>query len=235
MATNKKLIIEFMGLPGCGKTTISKELVVNLRAKGYKVQLLSEFQSRFFFNLVTKLFHSLRYGSFQYRLKVKKYIKNQAIKNSSEGRLRYTLYIMSFYKRFLLEKSECSILLVDQGLFQSVTSLNHGNAQLETNGLAGVINEWKEIKNHLIVLNCNIDVAQSAKRIISRNESNGRFDKMSEDKLIGQLGLQLLIQEQLWDFMNSSKINFKKLDLSTEQKVDDNVSKIMGIVRKELL
>ena len=235
MATNQKLIIEFMGLPGCGKTTISNDLVVKLRAKGYKVQLLSEFQSRIFLNPVARLFHSLRFGSFQYRLKVKKYIKNQSIGKSSEGRLRYTLYIMSFYKRFLLEKSEWSILLVDQGLFQSVTSLNHGNAQLETNGLIGVVDEWNEIINHLIVLNCNIDVAQSTKRIITRNKSNGRFDKMSEDKLIGQLELQVLIQEQLWDFMNLNKINFQKFELSTEQKIDDNVSKIIGIVRKKLL
>ena len=40
------VVIEFFGVPGAGKTAICKELIMNLKSRGYKVLDFSSYRSK---------------------------------------------------------------------------------------------------------------------------------------------------------------------------------------------
>lgn len=177
---NKPLHLEFIGLPGCGKSTISHRLSVDLRKVGYKVVEPSfdmDHQSYAFIRKLSKLF----FGAYYYCKEHQQYkvVSNLVKSNGYRGRSAFMQIVniaqkLVAYKRFNGE----DYVVWDQGISQAAISLS-------THGLRKALDNESDIyamlPDHPNVLKVFVDCTCSTalKRMSGRKNNDSRVEKMA--------------------------------------------------------
>lgn len=181
---SKQIIIEFNGLPGSGKTTTSRLLQQKLNGLDQKTAF-SYYRKSINRNVFSILF------AFKFRKLVwaiKQYSKTFPSKRSLSLCLSYVSFIRMYQDFCLDNKNE--LLLVDQGLVQSLISLAHKDPLPQNNYLNQVLQLSKLDCFPLIIVNCNINKDLSMGRIEQRQQKKGRLDSMDVEERIHALSIQ---------------------------------------------
>ena len=170
-------IIEFYGLPGCGKTTLCNILKESYIKKGYKVGVLTDATKQCsFFRIILVLRLSYLTKFFSVFLN---YIKNHIPFN----------YASAPYKRLMIYQcvksfSDYDYVFIEHGVVQSMVSALYGfKSPIE------ILNNpiYKKYLSIIPVdkyVYCKITPEKAFERIRIRNrKSSGRFDQMEDDSL----------------------------------------------------
>lgn len=170
-------IIEFYGLPGCGKTTLCNILKESYINKGYKVGVLTDATKQCSFLriiLVLKLSYLTKFFSI-----FRNYLKNHIPIN----------YALSPYKRLMIYQcvksfSDYDFVFIEHGVVQSMVSALYGFKS------PVAISNNPTYKKYLSIIPvdkyiyCKITLEKAFERIRIRNrKSSGRFDQMEDDSL----------------------------------------------------
>lgn len=215
-------IIEFYGLPGCGKTTLCEAIVHELAAQGKKACFLNDItQFCTFFNVIRQVnFRELIHN-------IKFYIKNR---NEDSSLIRY----FSAYRRLL--KYKCAIkysnydyVLVEHGIVQSMVSAIYKYDAEYYCDIDCSLRYILYANDNISYIYCFVDCDTAVRRIICRNRQNsGRLDKIKDKQVLTrEIQKQYGLFEEIcqW-FQNSSFVNnSNKIDNTNN--LDINVKKIL--------
>lgn len=170
-------IIEFYGLPGCGKTTLCNILKESYIKKGYKVGVLTDATKQCSFLriiLVLRLSYLTKFfGIFL------NYVKNNIPFN----------YALSPYKRLLIYQcvksfSDYDYVFIEHGVIQSMVSALYGYNSpiiILNNPTYGKYLSLIPVDKYIY---CKISSEKAYERIRIRDrKSSGRFDQMPDDSL----------------------------------------------------
>ena len=170
-------IIEFYGLPGCGKTTLCNSLKELYLKKGYKVGILTDATKQCSFLrviLVFKLYYLIKFSCI-----LMNYVKNGIPLN----------YAFSPFKRLLIYRcvksfSDYDYFFIEHGVIQSMVSALYGYNSpiaIHNNPTYGKYLSVIPVDNYIY---CKISQEKALERIRIRNrKSSGRFDQMPNDSL----------------------------------------------------
>ncbi|QRN85500.1 AAA family ATPase [Clostridia bacterium] len=223
------ILVEFNGLPGCGKTTIANELLEELRSLGYavathkellhhrvKVKKLDLFKSlldarnRKFFNASLLLCFSTR----PFKLGRIQYARNAYV-------YYYTVHICR------KERKEYDFIICDQGLLQVILSIIHMDKINKPKTVQKMLEDAFAGLGTVILVNCKVKIDTAKERIRLRKLKCGRLDYITEDeKLVSALTRQECCLETIRN-MASNLVEGNVLELDMHHVVDKNLQTIL--------
>lgn len=180
------MVIEFNGLPGTGKTTVSHVLGQLLEASGIRCAYTYELQE----SKLKRYFSYLYDGSIVVAYLVKKIIDD--IKPERPERNKMIFLVVKYYRMYLNYKKLCEneILIIDQGIVQALISIAYNDHITSSKGVENLFRYLKKKKITFLCVNCNTDSLLSFERIKKRNQKGGRLDVLDGQELVQILDLQ---------------------------------------------
>lgn len=223
--TSKPVIIEFNGLPGSGKTTIS--LLLKKRIEGLNNIVFLKYYRKVFFCNVYSILLAIRYWRLFFL--VKKYSKIFRLKRPLRLCLLYVSYVR-MYHDFLKDKSS-DILIIDQGVVQSLISLAYKDRVSKNDSLKELLLKSEIDTPQIVFVNCLINEKLAMNRIIARNQKGGRVDSMEAQEMERTLCVQSENFQCIRDEIKKvySHINF--IDIDMEGSAEDNTNVILSQLR----
>lgn len=168
-------IIEFYGLPGCGKTTLRNKLLLSSSIRAGSIQdVMALYKQESFFY---RLFH----------LPIKQWwlLSMFLITLPQKRKNAKTAYVTLFYKvlsySYCAAKSSFDIVVVDHGLVQQLGTILHNmDYNISEKSLRRFVKFASDMKGVKIIC-CYITSELSLSRMRSRNRNGGRIDAVMND------------------------------------------------------
>lgn len=189
----EKVIIEFAGLPGSGKTTLSNELINELTKRGYNVVSRRDLLRFKYINNVhiTVLYILFKPSLWKDVFKIINFSKQ--FPNNNERRL-YVKKLIVLYSKLISfnkekEKFKKTILILDEGFVQYLTSIPHDFTLDNSKKIIELCNLFNNL-NNIKTINCSISIEKAADRILSRKKNNDRFLLTNQDAILKLLSIK---------------------------------------------
>lgn len=220
MASNNKIrIIEFTGLPACGKTTLCSSMLED--SSNHKFYLSSHF------SVLNKerahLLSLFKHISLKYLIALIYYLTINNI-SRKKGMLIYMLNLYVQYSIFFNKHcNDSSIMLVDQGIVQGLGSLSLGCPDVKTKGLKFMLKSWKKFESQILLVDCKIPAEESVDRLTKRNTSGGEFDRLRGNELTNAMRSHILLLEKVKDELQKSGFCFKTVSLDMQNPIKSNI------------
>lgn len=170
-------VIEFFGLPGSGKTTVSKKLIGSMEKKGYKVIRFADYEDypnpkaliiRAMFTKagISFLFHSLAM-----------IVKNRLLFKADIT--KRVIYCLSFIGFYTINK-DCDYIVMDEGIVQGVICAFY-DYNRKSNIFSGLAKALKRLKIRFVYV--DVEPETASKRIVIRNTpGHGRCDDINDEQ-----------------------------------------------------
>ncbi|WP_147803625.1 hypothetical protein [Alkalicoccus halolimnae] len=195
--------IEFTGIPGSGKTTVAKELIKELRKRGYKVETREEFdfslENDHFGSSLRIMFGLLKRSNFLFAAK----LTGLALFHGHKS--LYNLKIIpSFIHSYLkvkkyLADSEADYMIFDQAFFQSLSSIFYNKEIEDPKLLESVAAKIIEELNVKYLISTHLPVEEATKRIIARKHGTSRLDSFESSQISSILQVQSTNFSKIWE------------------------------------
>lgn len=170
-------IIEFYGLPGCGKTTLCNRLKEYYENSGYKVGLLTDAVKDLSWR---SIIHALSFHECVFFLKFYwAFIRKNVNKN----------LVLSPIRRYLIYKSakrdgEYDFLFIDHGAAQSVVRALFDAPNPLVSLKSNLVRDYYRMIPADLYINCIITMDEAFSRVKLRNRKNsGTFDQYPDAQL----------------------------------------------------
>lgn len=166
-------IVEFFGIPACGKTTLSNYLCDYYRDR-MKVttmgQLVKEAKQHMF-----KLYTANPWANVVAAQRLRKKTERNGIKYLGwPSHDKYYAYAKKY--------TDYDIVLADHGDIQSIVSLEQGKDLHKEECFLKACSNYLEVSLADIYVYCKLDASQSLERMRQRGRNSGRIDVMNDDK-----------------------------------------------------
>ena len=219
----KSVIIEFNGLPATGKTTIANALVEKLQQdnipcirnfirfkwqRNGRTVLLSP-------RLLLLLFRLHRFAN---GIKPR---KNRITHILGE------MFHCRSYMDFLRTTKEKKVLVVDQGLIQSIISIANLDKIEDKASLNKIVDFYKKNKIAFISVDCVVDPQLSYERIKDRPDNTARMHRVPRNELLNAMKRQADNFAIVRDCF-SQKLSIKTISIDTESDPIENASIIIN-------
>lgn len=220
--------IEFYGVPGCGKSTISHEIAKEFRKYGYKVfeptynsdhNMKPRERKRRKALLTSKycLLHLKLYRKLRFIVRKNGYVD---IRGELHQIVNIIPKIMEYSKR------EPAIWIWDEGLIQSSISLSQNSSIASDKNetfLFGIVPDWNVIKLYI-----NIDHNTVKERIERRQSNDSRIEQEHDENKKNKMLKKF--QFSCDQIKNTSGIILCK----SEKTLEEDVNKILGELKQRL-
>jgi len=190
--------IEFNGLPGCGKTTISGELYNLMGAHGMPPVYYNDVREKFPEGIWKRILHII----FKLRLREIADLYKISLcfdKISFKERWIRILYVEQIAYNYRKFQADTRICIADQGLIQGIISIGYIHDFRSLASKSDFVHRTFEFLrpyyDEILFVSTQIDVKDSYTRLRGRKNNFGRFDKVSDDDL---LQLNLKKQEEIF-------------------------------------
>ena len=195
------MVVEFYGLPGSGKSTVTEPIVKKLREKGFRVLTYTDFNSSYnnSFGLVLKNLN-LSFLLLQLILREK-----MEINKERASCIKAILRTNEFYK----SSYDADYIIMEQGLLQIVISLYYDHEIHETETLSKI---YHTIRKELLPAVTEIDSEEAFKRMLTRETKPGRLDRLEGEK---QKKIYQIYKDNIRKFENVFT-DFIKIDTSID-------------------
>jgi len=201
MKYSSPLVVEFVGLPGAGKTTVFREVVTQLRREGITViprdEMLQQWQN---LSLLQRLLRLIPQTRNQWSVLWHSVSFAAQVKPINLASFHKVAQLFANVSRLdaIAPSQGCGVILLDQGFLQEVWSV----------GITGSFPSSLQIQSELscllrlrrmAIVEFNIDVETALGRIQGRPTQESRFDRMQPQEARSRLlqyeaGLQAVIQ-----------------------------------------
>lgn len=226
---SSKLIIEFNGLPGTGKSTICAELEKILEDRHFvvlKKYPKGSFTSRFV--SICAKFGAIRLGKL-----LKKY--GQEFSSNTMRKTIYDGIARMFYSYIIfntfLKPNQKTIMLKDQGIVQGILSIAHTERIKNESSLFNLFRYLNQSRCFFLRVECKANSDISFERILARSKMGSRFDRMQVPELKNNLLIQAdnlsLIRRQ-FSILEDCKYN--SIVINTECSPKDNAEFICNFI-----
>lgn len=197
-------IIEFTGLPGCGKSTLSGVLAEHYVNQGYNVLTESDIFSKK--HVVEKLYElvcsflNIRY--FKLNILLIKVGIAFSIRTRSLFPLLKTFKIIRYNELLFrsIQLKNVEFIIMSEGYIQFIANLLDRVQYNENKTVRKIISQIKLLNKKLLVVDCNIDIESSITRVNRRKSTPNNVDLMNA--------------RELKEFMNCRNNNNKELKKS---------------------
>jgi len=213
------MILEFIGLPGAGKSTLIGPLINKVSDAGIKADNFASHNEK----LMGSLSGKLKFISFVVFNGISIYkLRQEILKNGGKGKIIsqriYKLLILIFSIKEYCKKHSDTILILDQGLMQMIGSIwieqNAGKALDSQKAFTFAVKMLSSNWGYkLIKVNASVETVSD--RIYSRGKNNCEFKLMNREQLSDRLKLYE-------NFINSA--HSEVTVSSTNETVNENVT-----------
>jgi predicted kinase len=228
-------IIEFNGLPGCGKTTVSRLLADRLRSQGYRVTDIGYFLEGYKMSGLRRRFRIIRWGSIGCSLRMYGFLRSMGPVN--KDRLKHAKHFSlhySAYNKFTEGKTEGAAMVIDQGMVQYIIAAAHLQPIRDLAQLKKLLECVGEKAGSCIFVNCIADENTAGRRIISRGLNQGRFDVMQEEELLRNMRLQTANFESVRKCLSETK-GIKSIDIDMKNSAENNCELLYEGISKMIM
>ena len=175
----KHKIIEFVGVPGCGKSTITKQVVKKLKClHGNNIIVRSDISAHI--NLMWKqrwtipfffIYHTIiSKADFRTKYNLLRYMYQYSINSFSIIYATYILLVIDVVKN---TQNHNMIILLDEGIIQFLTSIPHKCTIIKGNVTDRILNSINELLNTSCIIKCTIRDEIAINRIRTRGKWTG--------------------------------------------------------------
>ena len=180
----KPLIVELVGLPGAGKTTISQQVALKLRERGLQIvsrdEILNQWKQK---NLLQKALQLLPDNLNHWHILINSLAFAFEVKPINLQSFSKAVKIFTNVSRndAVARSQECEIILLDQGLLQETWSVSITGSPPQTKYLKRELTPLFDNRS-TIILYCQIDIDTALHRVQNRQTMTSRFDLMDSKK-----------------------------------------------------
>ena len=204
-------IIELCGIPGCGKSTLFRNMS---KSNDYKIGGLGDLLNVYRrMNIITKIL-SFPYISVIKLLLLFIFFPKIELKS-------FHLYI-DFVKIVILYNirnkiEEFEYILVDHGVMQSFAGLFYNNEERFSDKSIAKISNFTKPFSPILMCYCEITIDESVQRIRKRNRNYGRMDVLDNNIILKQkLSSQSYLFQHLYEGMKND-FYFQKLSMDCSE------------------
>lgn len=220
MASNCR-VVDFYGLPGCGKTTLKNKLLEmeHISVDIAQNQMLHYKKESVLFKLIHLPFKQW------WRLTLFLISLSGIRKNPKQYYI--DLYSKVLAYSYFVEKSCCDLIVVDHGLVQQLGSILHNqNYELSERSLIYFMNFLDGMKGTIPVY-CRLSSEISLMRMRQRKRNVGRIDAIMNDKdcALSLLEKEYSLFERISKASNESNVELNMM-LAPEELASDILNKL---------
>jgi thymidylate kinase len=185
------LIVEFVGLPGAGKTTVSKTLASSLQIDSKRVLILEDIEKSCGWgkgkrgkNRIQKVIGLASATVRHWNASLESVLYASQVKPlNAESFICLTTVprLLEMVQKTVSSKS-CDVVLLDQWLIQNIWSVGVTGEITPTNFLERLIRKYGYFDIPVLVVHFDLDVNTAVNRIQCRSTTESRFDKMQAEK-----------------------------------------------------
>lgn len=234
------IILDFNGLPGCGKSTYAKEVYDRLRSENVKCEFFNDNEyletaqrnkKKIKFYIRILRFKNLIYAFkllFKFRYKEKDFKRRIKLKDRIWKWIRIIILIDKIH--FINKKEDIDVLIIDQGIVQDFTDYVLDKCISEEK-ISSYSNKYMKLNKKIILVNLEIEEAISINRIKKRNRKKYDVDKMEIHEL------EIFLKQYSEKLKNVRKVFAKNfvninLDVNKEENLYYNVNKIIKLIKE---
>lgn len=220
---NNNVILEFNGLPGSGKTAISKELM-ELESSSkeeyvlYEDVLKDEFPKSKLLEIGWLLFLFINPSNLLFLYYSLSLFKNVEQITSERLRRMYRLMRMYFIYKRIFKKIKPRVIIVDQGILQQILSILYLDSLKNEVVIKKLFLYIKKTIPSYCLVNTNVPVHQVVGRIRNRGKLDSRIDLLSADQILPALELQRENLEKIRSLLSIEKVQSLTIDTTLPPK-----------------
>lgn len=218
---SKPRIIEFNGLPGTGKTTISQLLKQRIEKEYCQVD------DKYYRHKYQKTPYSLFLSPEYYNRIIKYY--NYSKSFESQRPLIYSLIPLKYirmYNQFVRDEKK-SVLIIDQGFIQGLISLAHIDILPKQDFLSNLLTHSGLNELPFVSINCSCCIEKTIERLLNRQDQKSRLQQKKGDELIKAMKVQYMNLNTLRAKVTESCPRIQSIEIDTELSPDYNVNNII--------
>jgi len=227
------LTVEFVGLPGVGKTTVSQQVALKLRERNLRIvsrnEILNQWRQK---NIWQKVFKLIFNNFNQWQILINSLIFASKVKPINCQSFLKAAKIFVNVKRndAAATSKDFDIVLLDQGSLQETWSVI----------VTGNTPEIKYLKREIIslfynrqalIVYCQIDIETSLQRIQNRQTNNSRFDLMDTAQAYSVLEKYTSYLEEIIDCGRAC--NTSVLELNSSITIPLQVEKVVDWIANQ--
>lgn len=222
-------IIEFNGLSGCGKTTLSKAVEESLSGckiltrsvfSTHRKKILNSSHLQFlldFLNLKNlKINILITLFAFSYKVN----------KARIERILAFVIFTAELNKR--IKENEGCYLILDQGILNLLASIPHEYYLKENYIFKKLMKDLQKRYSNMLFIDCNLQKRDVRQRIRKRNKKDHNFDSLPDDLLDTMLDIKKMNLEIIRDYFEE-RAKVLTVDMSSEK--EKNVKRIIDFIQ----
>lgn len=221
-------IIDLYGLPGCGKSTLMKNLNSSLGVGQSQFCTMSDVTRRF---KQLSLLAKVRYLRPSLFVRIALFEFLATWKAPAPFKLYRPLFSFAILDQYCTTFCDSSIVVLEHGFTQAIISLLHGRkeslSKLERQLLKNI---FRSFQSHYSIY-CKVSAQTSANRIHMRGRA-GRIDNISNEQiLVGILNKQIALFESVNKIQNEL-LGYKVDTINFENEQHEIIKEINGILKK---
>lgn len=234
-AVKTPIVLEFIGLPGAGKTTVFHQVVAQLKQQGVSVaagdEILRNWKQQPIWQRLWKL---IPQSQNQWQILRKSLLLATQVKPTNWLSFSKAIKTYANLKRIdaIAQTNNEQLLLLDQGLLQEIWSIGITGT---TPALADIKEELALIfsQRSIAIVDFQINIETAIHRIKNRPTEESRFDLMSQE------AAQLLLSQYapyLQDIINCAQtFDIPVLEIDSTLSVDEKTQQIVSWIDNSLI
>ncbi len=221
------IIIEFNGLPGSGKTTLSKKIIDNLRKNNINGMLYQEYKEMYQkkLKLIDMLFFAfklLNISNWKF-LYYTFFCANKDYK-LNKNRFKKTYSVLYFYinMKDMKKRSDIDVVVFDQGIVQAIISIIYLDGFYSEKYIKGILKCLNKTIGEMHIINIDLSIDGALERVMDRKNLLCKIDRMNVVDAQEMLEINYNIFDKIRGIIND--INFKRLNIDGNLHIEKNAS-----------
>jgi thymidylate kinase len=221
---NRVVFLEFNGIPGSGKTTLSDRVIENMKGVSYTVesyhQLIEKPTRNNLKRLVRYLF-SIKLSSFKIGYLALMYlITNKKLNHENGLRVISLIVLFDFYQKKSLANDE-EVILVDQGMVQQMVSMLFESELIAEKYVKKLIRYTQKKDMGIFIVNIDLDINESFERLTRREGNISRIQKLKKDTAMHTLIMQQNNFNKIRKIIR--ELDLESITVNTQGSIETNV------------